>query len=132
MVRLARHEAQRQDPRLAGLGHRAGLRDPASSSGFLTPFAAAGYVGVLFVAGWTNHRPKGFWSDAGWEYVFILATFAVFIAAVGPGKHSLDWAIGFEVSFQPFTAFAIAVVLGLASGIGLVATCFRPAAPTDA
>ena len=94
--------------------------------------AAAGYVGVLFVAGWTNHRPKGFWSDSGWEYVFILATFASFLAAVGPGKHSIDWAIGLDVAFRPATAFAIAVVLGLASGIGLVAACFRPPAPADA
>lgn len=100
--------------------------------GLLTPFAAAGYVGVLFVAGWTNHRPKGFWSDSGWEYVFILATFASFIAAVGPGRYSLDWALGLELSFQPFTAFAIAVVLGLASGIGLVAACFRPEPSSDA
>ena len=94
--------------------------------GLLTPLAAAGFVGVLFVAGWTNHRPKGFWSDSGWEYVFILSTFAVFIASVGPGTHSLDWALGLDVAFAPFTAFAIAVGLGLASGIGLVAACFRP------
>lgn len=99
--------------------------------GFLTPLAAAGYVGVLFVAGWTNHRPKGFWSDAGWEYVFILATFATFIAAVGPGRRSLDWALGLDFAFEPFTAFAIAVIVGLASGIGLVAACFRPSAPSD-
>lgn len=96
--------------------------------GLLTPFAAAGYVGVLFVAGWTNHRPHGYWSDSGWEYVSILATFAVFIASVGPGKHSLDWAIGFDLAFKPYAAFAIAVVLGLASGIGLVVACYRPPA----
>ena len=97
--------------------------------GLFTPLAAAGYVGVLFVAGWTNHRPKGFWSDLGWEYVFILATFAVFIASVGPGKHSLDWALGLDFAFKPYLAFAIAVGLGLISGIGLVAACFRPPAP---
>lgn len=100
--------------------------------GLLTPFAAAGYVGVLFVAGWTNHRPHGYWSDSGWEYVSVLATFAAFLAAVGPGKQSLDWAIGLDLSFEPFTAFAIAVVLGLASGIGLVIACYRPAPATDA
>lgn len=99
--------------------------------GFLTPLAAAGYVGVLFVAGWTNHRPKGFWSDSGWEYVFVLATFATILAGVGPGKHSLDWAIGFDLAFRPLAAVGIAVVVGLASGIGLVAACFRPPAPTS-
>ena len=89
-------------------------------------------MGVLFVAGWTNHRPKGFWSDSGWEYVFILSTFATFLAAVGPGEHSLDWAIGLDLAFEPFTAFAIAVVLGLGSGIALVAACYRPDASDDA
>jgi putative oxidoreductase len=100
-------------------------------AGLLTPLAAAGYVGVLFVAGWTNHRPKGFWSDLGWEYVFILATFATFIAAVGPGRRSLDWALGLDFAFEPQLAFAIAVVLGLASGIGLVAAFYRPSSPQD-
>jgi putative oxidoreductase len=99
--------------------------------GLLTPFAAAGYVGVLFVAGWTNHRRHGFWSDSGWEYVFILATFAAFLAAVGPGQHSLDWAMGFDLAFEPLRAFAIAVGLGLVSGVGLVAACYRPSAPDD-
>ena len=102
--------------------------------GFLTPFAAAGYVGVLLVAGWTNHRPHGYWSDLGWEYVSVLATFAVFLAAVGPGTHSLDWALGLDFAFEPFTAFAIAVGLGAVAGIGLLVACYRPPAPagTDA
>ncbi|WP_426571854.1 DoxX family protein [Aquihabitans sp. McL0605] len=97
--------------------------------GLLTPFAAAGYVGVLLVAAWTNHRPHGYWSDSGWEYVSILGTFAVFIASVSPGKHSLDWALGLDFAFKPFTAFAIAVVLGVASGVGLLVAFYRPDAP---
>lgn len=100
--------------------------------GFLTPLAAAGYVGVLIVAGWTNHRPHGYWSDSGWEYVSVLATFAAFLAAVGPGKHSLDWALGLDFAFAPFTAFAIAVGLGAVSGIGLIVACYRPPAASDA
>jgi putative oxidoreductase len=100
--------------------------------GFLTPLAAAGYVGVLLVAAWTNHRPHGYWSDSGWEYVSVLGTFAVFIAAVSPGKHSLDWALGLDFSFRPLTAFAIAAGLGLLSGIGLLVACYRPAPPAPA
>src|SRR6478735_9568752 len=96
--------------------------------GFLTPLAAAGYVGVLLVAGWTNHRPHGYWSDSGWEYVSVLATFAVFLAAVSPGKYSLDWALGLDFAFEPMTAFAIAAGLGLISGIGLLVACYRPEA----
>ena len=97
--------------------------------GFLTPFAAAGYVGLMIVAAWTDHRPNGYWSNNGWEYVSVLGTFAAFLAAVGPGKYSLDWAIGFDLAFTPIAAFGLAVVLGAAAGIGLIVTCYRPPAP---
>lgn len=100
--------------------------------GLLTPFAAAGYVGLMIVAAWVDHRPNGYWSNNGWEYVSVLGTFAVFLAAVGPGKHSLDWALGFDFAFTPFTAFAIAVGLGAIAGIGLIVTCYRPPAPEPA
>jgi putative oxidoreductase len=100
--------------------------------GLLVPFAAAGYVGLMIVAAWVDHRPNGYWSNNGWEYVSVLGTFAAFLAAVGPGKHSLDWALGLDFSFTPITAFAIAVGLGAVAGIGLIVTCYRPPAPADA
>jgi putative oxidoreductase len=99
--------------------------------GLLTPFAAAGYVGLMIVAAWVDHRPKGYWSNDGWEYVSVLGTFAAFLAAVGPGRYSLDWAIGLDLSFEPVTAFTIAVGLGAVAGIGLIVTCYRPPAPAD-
>jgi len=102
--------------------------------GLLTPLAAAGYVGLMIVAAWVDHRPNGYWSNNGWEYVSVLGTFAVFLAAVGPGRYSADWALGLDWSFEPATAFAIAVGLGAVAGIGLIVTCYRPPAPdaTDA
>lgn len=101
--------------------------------GLLVPFAAAGYVALMIVAGWTVHRPVGYWSAKnGWEYNSILATVAVLLASVGPGRHSLDWALGVDLSFQPYTAFAISVVLGAVGGIGLLVCCYRPPASDDA
>ena len=99
--------------------------------GLLTPFAAAGYVGLMIVAAWTDHRPHGYWSNNGWEYVSVLGTFAAFLAGVGPGKHSVDWAIGFDLAFKPLTAFGLAVGLGAIAGIGLIVTCYRPPAPAS-
>lgn len=63
--------------------------------GFLTPLAAAGYVSLMIVAAWTVHRYNGYRSGIdGWEYNSVLAVFAAFLAAVGPGRHSLDHAFG--------------------------------------
>jgi putative oxidoreductase len=99
--------------------------------GLLTPFAAAGYVGLMIVAAWVDHRPHGYWSNNGWEYVSVLGTFAAFLAGVGPGRYSLDWALGFDLAFEPLAAFGIAVGLGAVAGIGLIVTCYRPPAPAD-
>ena len=95
--------------------------------GLLTPFAAAGFVGLMFVAAWTVNRPNGFFSaNHGYEFNLVLATVAVGIAAIGPGKYSADWELDLSFVFDPKTAVAIAAGLGLAAGIGLVAACFRP------
>ncbi|MCB0977051.1 MAG: DoxX family protein [Acidimicrobiales bacterium] len=97
--------------------------------GFLTPLAAAGFVGLMVVAAWTVHRPNGFFIvKNGWEYNVILAVVPVGIAMVGPGKHSLDWALGLDFAFDPWLAFAISAVLGVAGGAGLLAACWRPPA----
>lgn len=98
--------------------------------GFLTPLAAAGYVSLMIVAAWTVHRANGYRSGVdGWEYNSVLATFAAFVAAVGPGKLSVDAGVGLQFSFQPYLAFAIAVGVGVAGGVGLLAACYRPPAP---
>ena len=92
--------------------------------GVLTPFAAAGFVGLMFVAAWTVNRPNGFFSaNHGYEFNLTLATVAVGVAAIGPGKYSVDWQLDLEFPFDP------KVAVGIAAGLGLVVACFRPPVP---
>ena len=97
--------------------------------GLLTPLAAAGFVGLMAVAGYTVHRKNGFFIvKSGWEYNFILALVPVCVAMVGPGRYSLDWAIGFDFAFEPWLAFAIAAGLGIGGGLAQLAAFYRPPA----
>lgn len=98
--------------------------------GLLTPFAAAAFVGLMFVAAYTVHRPNGFFIvKDGWEYNFILATAAVVVAMLGPGEWSLDDAMGIATDLDGWTGLLISLVGGLAGGIGLLAVFYRPPAP---
>jgi putative oxidoreductase len=97
--------------------------------GLLTPLAGAGMVGVMFVAAWTVHRPKGFFSaDDGWEYNWILALIGVSVATLGPGEWSIDGALGVTDDLDGVVGLVIAAGLGLAGGAAQVATFWRPAA----
>jgi putative oxidoreductase len=109
----------------AGLGLAAGL---------LTPIPAAGFVSLMFVAAWTVHRRNGFFIvKEGWEYNLVLAVAAVAVATTGAGRLSLDYALfrgtGFYGLLDGWCGFAIAVVLGLAGGIGQLVIFWRPPAP---
>jgi putative oxidoreductase len=101
--------------------------------GLLTPLAAAGYVSLMIVAAWTVHRANGYRSGIdGWEYNSVLATFAVFVAAVGPGRRSLDHVLELDFAFEPYKAFALALGLGVLAGVGLLVACYRPPAKEQA
>ncbi len=98
--------------------------------GLLTPLAAAGFVGLMFVAAWTVNRPNGFFSaNHGYEFNLVLAAVAVGVATMGPGKYSADWQLDLAFPFHPKIALAISAGLGLLSGIALVVCCWRPPAP---
>ena len=100
--------------------------------GLATPLAAAGFVGLMVVAGYTVHRKNGFFSAKnGYELNSLFAVAAVAVAAIGPGQHSLDWALGIDVSFSAYASAGIAAGLGLAGGIGLLAACYRPPADDE-
>ncbi|MCV7423219.1 DoxX family protein [Mycobacterium yunnanensis] len=98
--------------------------------GLLTPVPAAGFVALMIVAAWTVHRKNGFFIvKEGWEYNLILGAAAVAIAGLGAGEISLDHVL-FDSDtrsyLQGWTGLLIAVVLGLAGGIGQLVIFFRP------
>jgi putative oxidoreductase len=111
----------------AGLGLAVGL---------LTPVPAAGFVALMLVAYWTVHRPNGFFIvKEGWEYNLILAVTAIAIATIGAGQLSLDYALfhtsGLYDYLHGWWGLLIAVVLGLAGGVGQLAIFYRPPVKTE-
>ncbi|TDV55992.1 DoxX family protein [Actinophytocola oryzae] len=62
-----------------------------------TPLAAAAVVGTLAVAARSVHLPNGFFVvNEGYEFVLNLSAAAVALAALGPGRFSVDRAVGVD------------------------------------
>jgi putative oxidoreductase len=79
---------------LAGLGEVGGL---SFALGFLTPLAALGMVVVMLTAVGVVHWTKGFFNtNGGFEFNLALLTIALAVTATGPGRFSLDRAIGWD------------------------------------
>jgi len=98
--------------------------------GVLNPLAAAGVVGVMVVAWITNHRTNGFFifrPGEGWEYVANLTFAGLALAALGPGRWSVDRLVKLHVA--GFRGLAVAVVCGLGGALLLLAVFWRPNRP---
>ncbi|MEU7816731.1 DoxX family protein [Pseudonocardia sp. NPDC049154] len=98
-------------------------------AGAATPLAAAAVVGTMGVAAYSVHRPNGFFITAeGYEYVMNLATAAIAIAGLGPGRWSIDRVCGADRRLAGGTAAtAVAAGLGLAAAAAQLAAFHRPA-----
>jgi putative oxidoreductase len=109
----------------AGLGETGGL---LFAAGLLTPLAALGMTIVMFNAIAVVHWSKGFFnSNGGFEFPLTLATIAVAVTAIGPGRFSIDRAIGWDDNITgPWWAVGVA---GVAAAVTLltVATTRRRA-----
>jgi putative oxidoreductase len=69
------------------------------ASGFLLPAAGAAYVGLMLVAAFTDHKGKGFFVfKGGWEYVALVVVFAACLVGLGPGRWSIDRALGLSLA----------------------------------
>jgi putative oxidoreductase len=97
--------------------------------GLLTPFAAAGVVGVMVVAWITNHLGNGFFifrPGEGYEYVMTLALVGLAIAVLGAGGWSLDRAFGIDDELDGGVGLAIALIGGVGGTVLTLAACWRP------
>jgi putative oxidoreductase len=97
-------------------------------AGLLTSVAAAGLVATMFVAFWSIHRFVGFFNfhrpDEGYEYVATLAVIGTAVAIAGPGRYSVDEAIGIAGNLDGWVGAAI-VGAGLLVAVGQLATFWR-------
>jgi putative oxidoreductase len=93
--------------------------------GFALPFAAAAGIGVMTTAFLTVHRPNGFFITAeGYEYVLVVATALTALAALGPGRWSLDHLLG--TAADGWAVGLAAAVVGVAASVAMLALCWRP------
>lgn len=97
-------------------------------AGFLTTVAAAALVATMFVAFWTIHRFAGFFNfhrpDEGYEYVTTLALIAIAVAIAGPGRYSVDQALGIAGQLDQWVGLA-AIGAGLLAAMGQLAMFWR-------
>jgi putative oxidoreductase len=94
-----------------------------------TPLAAAAVVGTMAVAARSVHQPNGFFiTSEGWEYVANLAAAAVALAAIGPGRFSVDRALGLDGKLSPNQGAALAAGVGLVAAGAQLAAFHRPVA----
>jgi putative oxidoreductase len=98
--------------------------------GFLTPFAAAGVLGVMVVAFVTAHKDNGFFiynPGQGWEYVAVIAATAIALGTLGAGEWSLDHAFSIDI-FTGWKGLATTAIGGVGGAALLLVTCWRPPA----
>jgi putative oxidoreductase len=83
--------------------------------GFLTPFAAAGIIGVMVNAIVSVHWQRGMWNErGGLEYPLVLSAVGATLAFVGPGDLSIDAA--FDLALAGVAWGLSAILLGLITG----------------
>ena len=100
--------------------------------GLFTPLGGAAVVGVMLVAWVTNHRKNGFFifrPGEGYEYVMTLTAAGLLFCGTGAGEISLDHLFDIDDFGWP-TALSCAG-LGIAGGIGLLVTFWRPVTPVS-
>jgi putative oxidoreductase len=94
--------------------------------GLVTPLAAAIVASLMIVAAFTDHRGHFWIFNNGSEYVLTNGVLAVALAFAGPGRYSLDHALGLDLS-GTWWGVGAAVAALAAAGAGLV--FFRERAP---
>jgi len=93
--------------------------------GAASPLPAAAAIGLMTTAARTDHKGKGFFVfKGGWEYTAVVGIVAAVIAAVGPGRYSVDALRGRQRTGLGWGVAA--AVFGIASSTALLAASYRP------
>lgn len=100
--------------------------------GLLTPLAAVGMASAMLVAIAAVHWKNGLWAGSGgYEFNLAILTVAVAVAATGPGRFSLDRALGWDDNISGVWWGLGAIALA-AVGAFTVLTVFRGTPPAPA
>lgn len=99
--------------------------------GAASPLPAAAAIGLMATAARTDHKGHGFFIFRnGWEYVGVVGAVSAVMAALGPGRFSLDHLLfGHRRSGLKWAILAAA--FGLTNAALLVATSYHPAPPPE-
>lgn len=84
-------------------------------AGVATPLSAAAVIGTMAVAVQTVHKENGYFiTGEGWEYVTFISAAAAALAAMGPGRFSVDRLLDLHQwgTSAGRAAFAVGVGLG--------------------
>ncbi|MBK5223616.1 MAG: DoxX family protein [Acidimicrobiia bacterium] len=95
--------------------------------GLLTTLAAAAIAATLIVALITNHIRNGFFifrPGEGYEYVLMIIAIALALAALGPGRWSLDQLVG--TTYVGWGALGVATAVAVASSGAVLLASWRP------
>jgi putative oxidoreductase len=93
--------------------------------GAASPLPTAAVIGLMTTAARTDHKGKGFFVfKGGWEYTAVVAAVASVMAAIGPGRYSVDALRGRQRRGMRWGLFAAA--FGVASSTALLAASYRP------
>lgn len=93
--------------------------------GAASPLPAAATIGLMTTAARTDHKGKGFFVFmGGWEYTGVIAVVSTVIAALGPGRYSLDALRGRQRGGWLWALLATG--LGIVSSAALLASSYKP------
>jgi putative oxidoreductase len=111
---------------MVGLAEGSGL---LLAFGLLTPLASLLITSAMLVAIASAHWSNGFWSSkGGYEFNLALIAAAVALAATGPGRYSIDHALGWDDNLSG-AWWGAGVALGAAVSAAVILTVLRGAPP---